>query len=167
VELHALPEGEDPDRGILRVLPPRRGEPGAEIGRCVGAREVPEDQRLEDRVAEEAHALEPVVRHPGRRRDVGGGHRDAERALCAGGERRDECGRGEYCGDAAIHDRSPRGVGERRTLENGKLRATRPATFKRLSRKARAAGAHDRRASKPCIAFPALTKNVQPRLESP
>ena len=100
VKLDALPQMKDPLRRIRLVLGPALGQPGSQRGQHVRAREIEEDQPLEDRKAEEAHALVAVVRHPGRRGDVGRRHGDAQGA--AGVRRRNapgEPGHGEErCG---------------------------------------------------------------------
>ena len=84
VELDAAAQREDPLGRVGLVLRPLLREPGPEPGQRVRAGQVPQREALEDRVAEEAHALEAIVRHARGRGDVGGRHGDAQRAAALG-----------------------------------------------------------------------------------
>ena len=78
VELHALPQMEDPGLLVVRRLLPFLGQARPQGGELVGLGEVEQDHALEDREAQEAHALEAVVGHAGRGRDVRRRHGDAQ-----------------------------------------------------------------------------------------
>jgi hypothetical protein len=78
VESHAAAKVEDQGLLVVGGLLVALGEGRPQAGEAIGAGEIPEHQPLEDRIAEEAHSLESVVRHAGGGRDVGGGHGDAQ-----------------------------------------------------------------------------------------
>src|SRR5262249_14023489 len=68
VKLHPFAQVKDPLRLVFLVQLPALGEAGPDLGKLVGAREVPQHQTLEYRIAEKAHALEAVVGRAGRGR---------------------------------------------------------------------------------------------------
>ena len=80
MEGHAATQVEAPFLRVVRVLLPALSEARAQPRHLVAARQVPQHQRFEHRIAEEAHPLEAVVRHAGGGRHVGRGHGDAQGA---------------------------------------------------------------------------------------
>ena len=80
MEFDALPQVEDPFGLVFFVLLPSFGKSWADIGKLVGLRQVPQDEPFEHRKAEKAHPLIAVVGSAGRDRNVGGRHRDPQRA---------------------------------------------------------------------------------------
>jgi hypothetical protein len=81
VELHVSAQLEDPFLRIALAHLPRFREPGHQRGQLVALREVPGDEGLVDLVADEAEALEAVVRLAAGIGDVGRGHADPQRAF--------------------------------------------------------------------------------------
>ena len=97
VEFHAFPEVEYPGLFVVRCLLPALGKAGPQGGELVGFRKVEEDQALEDRKAEEAHALESVVRHARGGGDIRRRHGDAEGLLLCLRRRQRQQGCGGQC----------------------------------------------------------------------
>jgi hypothetical protein len=84
VEFHARSQVKNPGLAVVGILFPALGQPRPQAGQTVRPRQVPEHKALEDRIAEKAHALEPVVGKAGCRRDIGRSHGDPKRAFGAG-----------------------------------------------------------------------------------
>src|SRR5262249_13731414 len=108
VEFHVSAQLEDPLLRIALADLPGFGEPGHQRGQLVTPREVPVDERLVDLVADEAEALEAVVRLAAGVGNVGRGHTDPQGAFrpSASRERERQHGDDEQA-DESCHDGSP------------------------------------------------------------
>jgi len=81
VEPDPLAQLEDPARRIFAILLPAGGEPRHELGRPVGWRQIPADQRVIDGVAEKPNPFGALIGRPIGQWNVGHRHRDAQRSL--------------------------------------------------------------------------------------
>ena len=84
VPLHAFAQLEDPALVVLRIDMPGRCQARLDVGRLVGAGQVPQHQRVVEIVSDETIALEPLVRIAGGDRQIAGRHADLQHATCLG-----------------------------------------------------------------------------------
>ncbi len=110
MELHALANVADPAQRIGLVGMPGGEQPGRDVGKLVGVREVPVDDRVVGGIAEEAEPFAAVVGNAVGGRQICRGHADAkdlrnggrrrQSGKCRGACRRDEASPGEH---RAVH----------------------------------------------------------------
>ena len=78
MEGDAAAQMEAPNARIIGILFPAFREARLDPGRLVGARQIPQHQGFENRIAKEAHALKTVIRHAGCGGHIRRGHGDAQ-----------------------------------------------------------------------------------------
>jgi hypothetical protein len=105
VEFHPFAQMEDPGLLVVGGLLPLLGEVRHQLDRPGGG-EVEADQALEDREAQEAHALEAVVGHARGGRDVRRRHGDAQYLLLGKRRASAQGAGGEQGKQTAFHARA-------------------------------------------------------------
>ena len=77
MEIHVVAQMDNPALVVVRIDFVRGREARPDLRRFVGFRQIPEQQRVVEVVADEAVSFKTLVGVPGRDRNIPGGHRDA------------------------------------------------------------------------------------------
>ena len=78
MEGHAAAQMKAPDARVIGILFPALRQARLDAGGLIGARQIPQHEGFEDRIAKEAHAFKTIIRHAGGGGHIGRGHGNAQ-----------------------------------------------------------------------------------------